>query len=100
MAVNGGKTPHWHPVPAKVKPAKFVGRIWWSEATRIEDPLDISNGIWAPKSSGERDGTLSLVWFDVVCPLNGIMGTSTYSIMDNGVYTAWLEFWAYVGVSK
>jgi len=22
MAVNGGKTPHWHPVPAKVKPAK------------------------------------------------------------------------------
>jgi hypothetical protein len=38
-----------------------VGRISWSEATRLEDPLDISNGIWTPKSSGERDGVLSLV---------------------------------------
>jgi hypothetical protein len=38
-----------------------IGRIWWSEATRLEDPLDISNGTWTPKSSGERDGILNLV---------------------------------------
>jgi hypothetical protein len=38
-----------------------VGRIWWPEATRLEDPLDISNGTWTPKSSGERDGILNLV---------------------------------------
>jgi hypothetical protein len=24
--------------------AGAVGRIWWPEATRLEDPLDISNG--------------------------------------------------------
>jgi hypothetical protein len=41
--------------------AVILGRIWWSEATRLEDPWDISNGIWTPKSSGERDGVLSLV---------------------------------------
>jgi hypothetical protein len=57
-----------------------VGRIWRSEATRLEDPLGISNGMWALKSSGERNGVPSLVRFDVVCPLNGIMGTSTYNI--------------------
>jgi hypothetical protein len=39
-----------------------VGRIWWSEATRLEDPLDVSTGMWTPKPSGERDdGVLSLV---------------------------------------
>jgi hypothetical protein len=38
-----------------------LGRIWWPEATRLEDPLDISNGTWTPKSSGERDGILNLV---------------------------------------
>ena len=38
-----------------------IGRIWWPEATRLEDPLVISNGMWALKSSGERDGILSLV---------------------------------------
>jgi hypothetical protein len=37
-----------------------IGRVWWPEATRLEDPLDISNGTWTPKSSGERDGVLSL----------------------------------------
>jgi hypothetical protein len=39
----------------------YVGRIWRSEATRLEDPLGISNGMWALKSSGERNGVLSLV---------------------------------------
>jgi len=38
-----------------------LGRIWWPEATRLEDPLDIPNGTRTPKSSGERDGILSLV---------------------------------------
>jgi hypothetical protein len=38
-----------------------VGRIWWPEATRLEDPLNTSNGTWTPKSSGERDGILNLV---------------------------------------
>ena len=38
-----------------------VGRIWWPEAARLEDPLDISNGMLALKSSGECDGILSLV---------------------------------------
>jgi hypothetical protein len=28
----------------------LLGRIWWSEAARLEDPLDISNGIWTPKT--------------------------------------------------
>jgi hypothetical protein len=42
-------------------PVLFLGRIWWPEATRLEDPLDISNGTWTPKSSGERDGILNLV---------------------------------------
>jgi hypothetical protein len=32
-----------------------AGRIWWPEATRLEDPLDTSTGIWTPKSSGKRD---------------------------------------------
>jgi hypothetical protein len=50
------------PRPACIWPVQYyLGRIWWSEATRLEDPLDISNGIWTPKSSGERDGLLSLV---------------------------------------
>jgi hypothetical protein len=40
--------------------AADVGRIWWPEATRLEDPSDISNGTWTPKSSGERDGVLVL----------------------------------------
>jgi hypothetical protein len=38
-----------------------IGRIWWPEATRLEDPLDISTAMWTPKSSGERDGVLNLV---------------------------------------
>jgi hypothetical protein len=38
-----------------------VGRIWWYEAARLEDPLDISTSMSTPKSSGERDGVLSLV---------------------------------------
>ena len=38
-----------------------LGRIWWPEAARLEDPLDISNGMLALKSSGECDGILSLV---------------------------------------
>jgi hypothetical protein len=37
-----------------------AGRIWWPDATRLEDLLDISNGIQTPKSSGERDGVLDL----------------------------------------
>jgi hypothetical protein len=39
----------------------LVGWIWCPEAKRLEDPLDISTGMWTPKSSGERDGVLSLV---------------------------------------
>jgi hypothetical protein len=38
-----------------------LGRIWWPEATRLQDPLDISTAMWTPKSSGERDGVLNLV---------------------------------------
>ena len=47
--------------PPEARGHLFLGRIWWPEATRLEDPLDISNGTWTPKSSGERDGILSLV---------------------------------------
>jgi hypothetical protein len=37
--------------------------VAWGAAARVEDPLDISTGMWTPKPSGERDGdgVLSLV---------------------------------------
>jgi hypothetical protein len=47
---------------------------------RLENPLGPSNFLSGLKSSGERNGGLSLARFGIVCPLNGHMRSITYNI--------------------
>jgi hypothetical protein len=61
---------------------------------RLEDPLVIPGRLCAPKTKGEYNGVLGLVWFRAVCPLNGQMRNACFHVHAQYVaFTAWLELW-------
>jgi hypothetical protein len=70
------------PRPCVLSPSFYslLGRISWLRRVRLGSPLGPGNFSSGPKSSGERNGGLSLARFGGVCPLNGHMRSITYNI--------------------